>query len=795
MNAMIPLMSALSGVLLVLFPGWGAKQILVKFGLRWQSDSASAILTSFSLGIHVNALMFLFCWVFVSGSPSTIGISLLVLDIAIGCSGLIFKGSVGPVRSSLWAMIMLGLVVGEYASFQFPNVLDSVQILEVQQYLQGWVGGVAAFPTVLARAYHILLGGMTVPTQPGFAGLIFIPSLLQPNLPVATSAAGMRVILFALAAVVSDYAAKQFGFRPRVAAALLILANLVFSHYGLYGMFFVGKDSIFAVLLAIASVAAIYNTDPDSNEPGLFMSAAVLLGAVVVPYLLLFWAIYFFVSPWTTARRVFRQAIWCVYPLTIAVVGVRAAFAAAGSHVIGLLPAFIAEITVLAIAAYTFRKLRYEEVEAPQWWRFVLACIPAVSIIGIVLLLPAKAHIIQGYRGTAPVVMSYPPLDGVMTAFGYFYKMTPMNNPWLSTVAVIMCGLAPLVIKRFRSPFFIALFAFLPTSAFLVLIHLRLGLHILPDFNIWDVTRDTVQWYVGAFAAIIALIGLAAIGERLSPAASVLVVPVAAALFLVGVQANFKYFAWLLNQPVTMTSSGGYLDAPTARASDFLWREARGELVFVSQESALGTTFPIYQMYGARRVAYFSDESLSTSSKKSIVYLVNGKDAKKAVEFGSQNHADVDVLGLSSDSYIVHLKFDGGAKLTATDVPKLSVGIDESAYPIEHAQGRTFRWIGPDSKLTLNSILGGGEQTCVDLQLINPWGDKSLSATITTSREQQTVDVPFDATFANPLTKQVCLSLADHDETIEVKSNKPAQHFPDDYRNISFGLVWPPAPH
>jgi hypothetical protein len=793
MNPVVPLLGALSGALLIFFPGWGIKQILAKFGVKWEEGLDSAILTSFGLGVHLNALMFLMCWVFVDPALGReLGIFLVLVNVAIGAAGWLVKRPISESNYALWILIILGVLIGEYAVIQFPNVIDSAQALQVQQYLLGSSGGWTAFPAILSRGYYFLMGGMPVPAQPGFAGLIFIPSLLQLNLPVATVAAGAKIVLLVIAAVASYYAARRFSFTPRALAALLIFASLLFSHFGLYGMLSFGKDSLFAVIMALTAVCAVYEAKLNANESGLFMSSAILLGAVAVPFLLMFWAIYFVASFGKNFWQVVRQAAWCICPLVISVVGVRAIFATPGSHAIGLLPTFITAIVLLIVVSYLARWIGHERrIETPKWWLIVLAVIPAACIIAIAFALPAEA-IIVGHGGAEEIPIARVPLDGKMTAWGYFHALSPMNNPWVSTLALLVCAALPIFFKRFRSPFFVALFSFLPATAITALIHLKLNLHILPNFNIWDITRDTVTWYVGAFSAIVAIWGMLAVTEQFSTRYRHVAVPAMSLIFLIGLYGNYKYFHWLISQPVTWTSSGGHLDKSTAIATDYLWRNARGEPAFISQ-SVFDGYDGVFQVFGPSSMEHFSERSLIVPKNKAAVYFVNGHEARKVVDFARKENAKIDLRGIGEEAYIVNVKFNGISSLSHIGIPKISAGIDGSVYSVEHTQGKTFRWIGASTKLSLSSILSHDEKTCVLIQLVNPWGDKSLSATFSSAHESRTVIVPYDATFVNPFSTELCVPLQEGEAVIDLRSNKPSQRFPNDPREISFGLIWPPA--
>jgi hypothetical protein len=699
--------------------------------------------------------------------------------LAIGLAGYFCRKPAPVASSPLWVLIILGVLVGEFAAFQFPNVLDSIQVLQVQQYILGWDGGTIRDPTLLSRIQHFLMGGLTIPPQPGFAGLIFVPSLLQLDLPVVTVASGGKVMLMALAAVVSDYAVERFGFRPRLLAASLLFATMVFSQFGFSGLMNGGKDSIYAVLMAFASICAAYQCESDAHEAGLFMAAAILLGSVVVPFLLVFWFVFFVVSAASRARLVLRQAIWSVVPLTVAVVGVHGS-ASGTATIVALLPMLIAAAAACAAAALLLRKVDLAHRQPTLLWQNGLSVVPGLCIVAIGFLLPAR------------VSLSRAPLDGLTTGFGLFYELYPNNNPWVATAALLFSALLPLLSQRFRTPFAIALFSFLPATALIALLNLHWHLHVLTDFNIWDITKDTVQWYVGAFSGLIVLLGVRAAIERLPARAAPVGVPLVCMLFAGGLSQNFLYFKWLLDQPKFVTSSGAFLEESSAKAMDYLWRHARGARLVVSRDSGLADFFWGYQMFGARDVSIFNALDLAITPSRSV-YLANAADAQRVVRFANQHRGSVTVIGLGDDAFVVDTVYDGKGLYTERDVPKVAVRAVDGAYAVEAAPAGTFRWIGPTTTLVAVAMSPTIDEFCTRLTLINPWADEAAAVTIDTGTTKQTIAVPADATFSPPFTVHVCAPVKDGTATLILRSVQPARRFANgnDSREVSFGLVWP----
>lgn len=774
-----------------MLPGWGLKQFLGARGIRWSTDSASQFLSTFALGVHVNALIFIACWTFANPShPLHIALTIVVLDILIGLIGLRWsKPFPRTLDGYLVGFGLIGITLGIFAALRFPSTLDSVQILELQQFMLGWNGGVANFPGIIAQLEHLLFGGLAIPLQPGFGGIALVPALLQGSLPVATVASANKVLLFALAAVISVYVCRQFSFKHAIVCTTLILGNLVLSQFGLNGMFSTGKDSIFAVLMALASIASLVSEERDANEPGLFMSAAILLGAVAVPYLAVFWVLYFMFSGGAILPRVTRQAKWCLYPLVISVVGVHAVFAKPGSHPIGLLPALIAGIMAIGAMSVISRKLEGRSVHVGELTRIALACLPALCVIGIVYVMPVTGHIITGYVDGVSMTAAYPPLDGKTTAAGFLWQMYPTNNPALSITAILGLALAPLLARRLRTPFFLALFCFLPATALFALMNVRLGIHILPDFNLWDISRDTVQWYMGAFGAVFCVLGIGSLLNRF-PGWQVITVPAAFIVFLAGLSQNYPNHTWVLSQKPTITASGGFIDPVVATAMDDIWRNARGGVVYVSANSPFDTYFYHYQMYGAKSVTHFDARLVGTEKRQT--FLANAADLRSILLAANSRRESGSVRVLNENAYIVSLTDDHAGVFDSGGIPHTFLDVT-GAYAPETSNGVRFRWASQTVTIKAIRMTGTDPQYCPTLKFVNTWGDTDMQIQVINGSAHEAVLVPKAATFTEPASISTCVNFdADGTAVIRLISSHAARQFPNnDTRSVSFGLIWP----
>ena len=792
MTIIIMIISVLFACLCVLVPGWGAMQILMARGFRFRSDALSMALSSFAFGVHVNALLFLFCWVLVSPEhPLLLASILIAINACITGAGWYFaRGSRIALDLPMLVMMATGISIGLFAVFRFPSSLDSVQVLQVQNYLLGRAGGQLMTEGAISRVSSFLFGGLEVPTQSGFAGLMLIPSLLQTDMPVATVAAGGKVLLLTLAALVSLYAARQFKIKFVLLGAALILSNMIFSKFGLYGLFATGKDSIFAMIMALASLSAVIDADDDANEPGLYLSAAILLGAIAVPYLMVFWALYFVLSGGKVLRQAGRLAAWGIYPLILGVIGVRAAFAEPGAIHLGLLPALV--IGVLLVWLVNLAALRWKgyAIEFSRWAWIALALLPSLCLLGIWIAMPVTGKIIMGYDETGPITQAFAPLDGKMSAWDFLLSMYPTNNPWISVGAVILSGVAPLLSARFRTPFYLALFTFVPAATLFAVLNVKFNIPLLPHFNLWDITRDAVQWCLGVFGIILVQSGVRAVMDRWN-LLNVQPVIVTATVFVVGFWASLGEYRSALGRAPVITASGGFADPNSAAAMDYTWRAGRNSVVYVSKDSDFALDFYSYQMFGPAQLQYFDRSQLSSSSAPEQLFFASSGDLRLILEAATEGGSSGYVKFVSENGYIIKLANDGKAELDTSALPPVVAKL-EGAYAVEVAGDKRFRWVPQRTELILMSLGNPNRELCSILGFINGRAEEKLRVHLKGNALDLEVEVPPSADFAAPAEVEICVSGgADGVAKLELTANTPARQFPGDAREIAYGIVWP----
>jgi hypothetical protein len=692
MTVTIYSIALLTALLHVWLPGWALREMIGALGLGFRRTGASRFLTPFALGVHLNAVWFLFAWVLFPGaSKPYLAVGTAVLDLIIIGGGIVLSRR-SPIRKGrrvpayLVTVAILGILVGTFACFQVPSVLDSIQILQIQHFVLGWGWNAAdnAATGAVARAVGLLTGTIPCPPMPGFSGIMLLPALLQGTLPVATTSAGMKVLLVLMAAFVSAHVGERLGLRPRLMVTLVLFAGLVLSRFGMYGMINLGKDSIFAVPMFIAAAVSLVGdkTGRHRHESNLYFSAAIFLGSVVVPYGLVFWAIYLTLS--LGRARLLPDLVsllaWTLLALPVSIAGIQSSLQAGeGSHQ-PLLILIVCQ-AVLILGLCLLRRFMGGAGQDRAWLQPLTPFVPLVAFVFCLCLMPAVAHIAVWTDAFGHAVMEErAPLDGHTRFVTYLLRSFRENLSPVILVAVLGCMLLPFAKPRYRQPGFVALFSFLPVTLVLVLLHLKLGLHGLTDFNIWDITKNVPQWFVGPIFTAFAVLTISTlrgflvargIGRAWMKQGSMAVLGVTLVLAVLVVAARNRDFrnaihVHTLTRP-TVTAAGGYGDPDVAQAMAFVWANARGKPVFVSHASIFMGGFYLYQMFGAGSTFEFDQRLLNAEFPKaypSVSFLLDANDLAKVEDFARSSKASMSVSTTRNRSYLVRVSFNGEGRVS-----------------------------------------------------------------------------------------------------------------------------------
>jgi hypothetical protein len=821
MTGTIYAIGVLTALACVMAPGWALQEIANSMGFRFRKTGASSFLTPFAFGVHLNAVWFLCAWIVYPGAlkphllPAT-----FVLDLALTTAGLAVRyrsrthsGNLSRTSMRFVVPVLIGLVIGSFACIQIPSVLDSIQIRQILGFVAGWGWSDVDRGTVLpfARALGLLSGSIPCPPMPGFAGIMLVPSLLLSSLPVTTVGAGMKVLLVVVAAFSVTHLTERLGLRPRLLVSLVAIAGLIFSRFGLYGMLGLGKDSIFAVPMLVASMASLVGDKGgrQQHEAGLYFSAAIFLGSVVVPYGLVFWAIY---STLSLGRRRLLPDLasllaWTTLALPVAIAGIHTSLDGGGHH-LSLGEMIGMQLVAAIILGLWSRRARSESADQSRSWLAPLSpLVPMMAFGTCFLLMPATAHIVTWVDAFGkPVTEERSPLDGQTSFYRYFFHTYDENLTALMLLAVAGCVFLPFAKRRYRSPGYIALFAFLPVTLVLVLAHLKLGLHSLTTFNIWDITKNVPQWFVGTLFAPFAILAVSVLtGPVVNVAkwrrpnnvgsASRLSAIIVALVIVVGI--GHRAFRDALHSdvaiPATVTSTGGYSDPGIAQAMDFVWANARGQSIFISPGSTFMGGFYLYQMYGASNTFQFSKDLLNQSFARTYpraTFLLDVADIPEVVAFSRELNASVSGRELSNHQYMLSVTFDGAGRVTATGLGDSFATLDQSAYGEEQVNGQAFRWAGKELDLTVSAPLARGD-VCIDIQLLDPSAE-TRTVVLTSSKSTVSVSISARNTFGSALPVAICTPIERGRGVVHLSVSGSDRPFPGDPRKVAVGIIWPP---
>jgi hypothetical protein len=825
MSGMTLLIGCGSVLFCTLAPGWAVLQILNRLNVRWPKNGPAAILVPFALGVHVNAAIFLACWIWVDpNSPRTVAAIvwgfyalLIVAGVYVSwrSSSASTSGGGVPGSFSAWFVLLLAvaLVFGSFAALQFPSVLDSAELLYTQLYVSRKIGGALSATAVFRPLLDLITGRLPCPPMLGFSGILLEPGLLLPSIPLATTAASLKVVLAVLVATSTAYVVERLDLNPLGATSLLLFGSVAFSQFGLSGMVELGKDSIFSLPFLVASLADLAGKEGEADTPcsGLFLSSAIFLGSVAVPYALVFLALYVILSG-GSARAVRNTAFalrWTTFALPMAIGGVRGIFPRSGSSGVPLWLLWTLQIGAWLLLERLARVRSLDHAgKIQQWIQRYSRFAPVMFILGAVVLFPLAVPVVVWFGANGePITEIRAPLDGSTEFWGYFLMSYSQNNALLMGAGLASMAIGPILLSTLRQPAQVAFFAFLPATIFVVLLQSRLSLNLLPGFNVWDITKDVPQWFGGMYFGLPLLMALergavdARDNFRLSVSAagrvvSFLPVLVFGVLVLVGLIQHQQAVRRVLTSIPHVTGVVGHERADLAQAFDFTWANLRGRPVFVSEGSNLDAGFYSYQMYGASGTQHFAKDLLTdalAASQERVGFFVSAVDLPLVVAFSERKRAEIKIKGLlDTGEFLAQVSFNGQNRVIATDVKDVQIGAVKGAFPVEKGQGAELRWMKQEAQLEVLSLFGRSSHACFDLDFVNPFGDAGLIVQVGQGERAAKVSLSGRSWLDQPVTATSCLSLTDGYATLHLSANQPGRNFPGDSRSISFGLLWPP---
>jgi hypothetical protein len=350
----------------------------------------------------------------------------------------------------------------------------------------------------------------------GFSALIYFPGFSPWDIPLVTLAGGFKLTLLLLTGLLACHVVDRLLLRPAALCRLFFFFMIIGGIYGLYGLIELGKDSAWAVLFSLMGMVAGWRRGRLLTQ-AVFFAAAAAMGMIAIPFGLLYLAI-----------RIIQR----------------------------LLPSQLAQ---------------------SRWVYWALILLPILA--GILLMpvaLPQFNHAKFSALGD-PAITYNPPADGRTGFFRYYldWHVFDYGNVWpVITAGLLGMLLLPCLGLRFRDPALRSL-ALFPTAAAALFLLLALPakswipishsehLPFLPltPFDLWNLIKDLVQWYVQIVSAIGVLLLFLAIRRLVRVSSWRRAISLTLALFLVGALGWSNRRAWLdLPHPAIFLSRVGHVN-------------------------------------------------------------------------------------------------------------------------------------------------------------------------------------------------------------------------------------------
>lgn len=760
-------------------PGFAFLAILRRHGWLRTETPASHILSAAAVAIYGTAIYLSIVVAFGIVFDETVAAVKLAADAALILAGIawaprelrLFARSIA--RSGVTVPVTLGAIAGSWAFLQFPHVLDSSQL--------AWTQG------LLTRGEAHILAPMM-----GFSGLIAFPGRWFDAVPVVTLAAVLKPFLGILAGAVAHAAAESFAPRHRLPAAVLILALMLVSAFGLYGLLPLGKDSIYGVLFSVAFMAVLCRPEPQGGaiELGLYFAAAAATGVIALPFMLGAYVLWLLIAPpqqkpLSTLRPVYFLAIPV---LPVAVAGFF--------HIEPLVPFAVYLVlggVVLAASRLPFAPLTRRAAGALEVLRRYRAWLPAALLLPCPFLLPLALPVTAWRNDDGSLVTELrAPLDG-NTGFVDYMLAFPHQ------AGIVIVGMAGAVALGFfrigRERAGVVAVAAMPFAVLLgALLHAKMGLPLVPSFNIWDIVKDIPLWYGGALFGVLAIGLIVAISSLVPPIWAQRAILAACGAGLVAAAAKDVGLAEF-RQPVHYTATGGHANRDFAVASDIAWRELRGRTAHFDMSLALSRAyFYSFQMFEVRptilNLGWLEKQKFPAAAR---IGIVAGLDKLPWLQnFAAARRASIVRLAEIEGGAGVFLAidFDGHAR-TAVASSGLHARLVDGSHEPETAGGMRFVWVRASARV---AIVAAGGPACVRLDLFRTGigADRQIVEIAGGAGEAVRVDLA-GTSMAQPRRAVVRLAANAGLANLRLDARFAEGRFPSDARPVAFGLRLPIA--
>ncbi len=741
-----------------------------------RSDSASSLLlTIAAAGIYWNTIVFLLFF----AAHARISGSIVIIKCAVEAAGLVVTALI--TREQIHSVIksisrdgftllltVASVLLGTWAMLQFPHVLDSSQLAWTQQVLDGDSG-----PPVSAMM--------------GYSGLIVFLGALFSDSPLVTTAAALKPLLLGIHGCLSVYVGECIDARHRRFYVLSFFALSLLSFFGSYGLVQLGKDSVWGIIFAVAFMATLCGQQGATRavEAALYFAVAATTGVIAVPYMVMFYALWLVLAcpPESVGRNLTAMAAvnLPIFPTVLA-----------GFLNAGLLPFYAIYVAAafLILAAQRLIWSRVAHMISHRSFRLIPPVLPLLFLAPCLALLPVALRFpVWINPDGSPIIEVRPPLDGHTNFIEYFLSPS-FQKPTvaLGLAAALLIGFTPLAK---RQPGLIALAAAPFAVLLLALLRAHSTIHVISDFNVWDMVRDIPLWLGGTVFVLLLLAGCAVLTELLPlPVRARPIVPVLiviACLFADQPAVIVSTFA----SPVYYSRYAGFSERDMAAVSSLIWQKFRGYTLWLDPELNISKHyFYSFQMFGARAAVFdalhMNDILMGNAAK---IVIVSNKALAGLGDAAAKRGGKLEYLDVLQEepASFVQIIFNGHQDLSH---PRGVVTPTAGNYAREKVGQTAFNWMRAEAHLS--AVVPGAEVACVTVSLF----DTGLIAGpqivhLTEAGLQQAATDIAGHTAQNPAEVSATVNLHDGSAILTLKADAGERSFPNEARKIAYGLVLP----
>ena len=323
----------------------------------------------------------------------------------------------------------------------------------------------------------------------GYSALLCFTGLLSSGLPLVVAAAASKILIYFLLAATVLLIARTFYDRNRLLGIPIVALCVIGSSFGL-NTFFLGKDSIFGILFAVTYLCMLSGDEAPENykNAALFCGIASITGVITVPFLAIAAGLFVLAGGVIEKKAAFlRWHFLLALPLLALPV-----------HFMVKVPIGVSWVIAAAGALLFFfveRSARGAVISLPSPPFWVVAMGIACTLLCIATLLPVL-RILPG--GGIFSVMA--PFDGKTGFFGLLYAYNTSSGFLAS--CFLLAPFAALYLWRKREAETWVAFVYLPVSlcSYLLLCHLEQ--RFFDSWNLWDLVKDSVGWFLPPTAAM-----------------------------------------------------------------------------------------------------------------------------------------------------------------------------------------------------------------------------------------------------------------------------------------------------